>query len=280
VRSEDTDLARSTREHEAAVLGDLEWLGLGWDEGPGVGGGKGPYRQSERLPLYRSIADHLLGEGKAYPCFCTKEELEGEKEAQVAAGAQQRYGGRWRDADPALVQAELDRGTPHVVRFRVPAGAKVVIDDVVRGIISWDAEATVGDFVLLRSSGVPVYNFCVACDDALMGVTTVVRAEEHLTNTLRQGLVLDALAVPRPAYAHCSLILGEDRQKLSKRHGATSCAQFREDGFLSDAMVNYLSLLGWRAGSAGVIFPWVGECPEPPPPPPAPREREKDPPRP
>ena len=136
----------------------------------------------------------------------------------------------------------------------MPPGAKVVIDDAVRGIVSWDADATVGDFILLRSSGVPVYNFCVAVDDAAMGITTVIRAEEHLTNTLRQGLILDALGAPRPRYAHCSLILGEDRQKLSKRHGATSCNQFRLDGFLPDAMVNYLALLGWNDGTDNEIF--------------------------
>jgi len=179
----------------------------------------------------------------------------------------QRYGGKWRDADPALVAANLAAGVPHTIRFRVVPGSKVVIDDVVRGIISWDADATVGDFILLRSSGIPVYNFCVACDDALMGVTTVVRAEEHLTNTLRQGLVLDSLGVPRPEYAHCSLILGEDRQKLSKRHGATSCDQFRKDGFLPDAMINYLSLLGWNDGTDVEIFSrdeLVGEPPRSP----------------
>ena len=129
-----------------------------------------------------------------------------------------------------------------------------MIDDMVRGTISWDADSTVGDFILLRSTGVPVYNFCVAVDDATMGITTVIRAEEHLTNTLRQGLVLDALNAPRPRYAHCSLILGEDQQKLSKRHGATSCGQFKDDGFLSDAMVNYLALLGWNDGTDKEVF--------------------------
>ena len=226
-----------------------------WDEGPDVEGAKyGPYRQSERGEKYIKLANQLLESGKAYKCFCTKEELEEMKERQEANGEVPRYDGTWRDADPELVQQKLDEGAEYTVRFKVPAGARVVIDDAVRGTVSWDAEATVGDFILLRSSGVPVYNFCVAVDDASMGVTTVVRAEEHLTNTLRQGLILDALGAPRPRYAHCSLILGEDKQKLSKRHGATSCNQFRLDGFLPDAMINYLALLGWNDGTDNEIF--------------------------
>lgn len=214
----------------------------------------GPYRQSERNNIYRAVADYLIEQGKAYKCFCTKEELEEMKQRQEEAGLQSRYDGTWRDADPEVVRQKELEGAEYTVRFRVPPGARVVIDDAVRGLVSWDAESTVGDFILLRSNGVPVYNFCVAVDDAAMGISTVIRAEEHLTNTLRQGLILDALGVPRPRYAHCSLILGEDKQKLSKRHGATSCNQFRLDGFLPDAMINYLSLLGWNDGSDDEIY--------------------------
>lgn len=242
-------------ESEQSVLQDLQWLGLAWDEGPDDETSKyGPYRQSERSELYKKLAQRLLDQGKAYRCFCTPEELEEQKAQQEAAGIPPRYPGTWRDADPELVEKKLAEGAPFTVRFKVPPGARVVIDDVVRGTVSWDAEATLGDFILLRSSGVPVYNFCVAVDDAMMGITTVVRAEEHLTNTLRQGLILDALGAPRPKYAHCSLILGEDKQKLSKRHGATSCDQFRLDGFLPDAMINYLALLGWNDGTDNEIF--------------------------
>lgn len=204
--------------------------------------------------MYIKLANKLIEEGKAYKCFCTKEELEEMKAKQEAEGVPARYDGTWRDADPALVQQKLDEGAEYTVRFKVPEGARIVIEDAVRGTVSWDAESTVGDFILLRSSGVPVYNFCVAVDDASMGITTVIRAEEHLTNTLRQGLILDALGAPRPRYAHCSLILGEDKQKLSKRHGATSCNQFRLDGFLPDAMINYLALLGWNDGTDNEIF--------------------------
>ena len=214
----------------------------------------GPYRQSERSTLYSKIAQVLIDENKAYPCFCTNEELEAMKAKQEAEGIPPRYDNTWRDADPEVVAAKIAAGDPYTVRFKVPPGARVVIDDAVRGTVSWDAEATVGDFILLRSSGVPVYNFCVAVDDASMGITTVIRAEEHLTNTVRQGLVLDSLGAPRPRYAHCSLILGEDKQKLSKRHGATSCNQFRLDGFLPDAMINYLALLGWNDGTENEIF--------------------------
>lgn len=255
LRVEDTDLARSTKESEDSVLADLKWLGLIWDEGPDMVESKyGPYRQSERSDLYKKVANKLLEEGKAYRCFCTQEELEEMKAKQEAEGIPPRYDGTWRDADPELVQKMLDEGKEYTVRFKVPPGARVVIDDAVRGTVSWDAESTVGDFILLRSSGVPVYNFCVAVDDSTMGITTVIRAEEHLTNTLRQGLILDALDAPRPKYAHCSLILGQDKQKLSKRHGATSCNQFRLDGYLPDAMINYLSLLGWNDGTDNEIF--------------------------
>lgn len=255
LRVEDTDVARSTKESEESVLADLRWLGMTWDEGPDTEKSPyGPYRQSERGEIYFKLANQLLEEGKAYKCFSTKEELEEMKAKQEAEGVPTRYDGTWRDADPELVQQQIDAGVEYTVRFKVPAGARVVIDDAVRGTVSWDAESTVGDFILLRSSGIPVYNFCVAVDDAAMGITTVVRAEEHLTNTLRQGLILDAMGAPRPKYAHCSLILGEDKQKLSKRHGATSCNQFRLDGFLPDAMINYLALLGWNDGTENEIF--------------------------
>jgi glutamyl-tRNA synthetase len=235
---------------------DLVWLGLDWDEGPDVGGPHAPYRQSERLDIYRAHAERLMAEGKAYPCFTTEEELDASRAAAEARGegAAWAYDGQWRDADPALVAAKRAAGDPYTVRFKVPRGASVAIQDLVRGRVAWDADATVGDFVLLRSSGVPVYNFCVAVDDALMGITHVIRAEEHLTNTAKQGLVLEALGFRLPTYAHCSLILGQDRQKLSKRHGATSLAQFQQQGFVKEAMVNYLAGLGWNDGTEKDIY--------------------------
>lgn len=254
VRVEDTDRARSTLESEEMVLEDLQWLGLAWDEGPRVGGEFGPYRQSERGEVYGKLGARLLEEGKAYRCFCGEEELEAKRKADEEAGRPPQYDGMWRDADPKEVEKMLAEGKEYTVRFRVPEGSRVVIDDAVRGKVAWDANATVGDFILLRSSGVPVYNFCVAVDDALMGVTTVIRAEEHLTNTLRQVLILRALGFDTPQYAHCSLILGEDRSKLSKRHGATSVTQFREEGYLPVAMINYLATLGWNDGTEKEIY--------------------------
>jgi len=254
LRIEDTDVARSTRESEDSMLADLEWLGLDWDEGPRVGGPCKMYRQSERSTIYKEAVDLLVASGHAYPCFCSEEELEEKRVKAKIAGSQVAYDGTWREADPEQVRENLAAGLPHTYRFKVPKGKVVSIDDKVRGRVEWDVQATIGDFILLRSSGVPVYNFCVAVDDALMGVTTVVRAEEHLTNTVRQLLVLEALGFTAPEYAHASLILGSDKSKLSKRHGATSCGQFREKGYLPDAMVNYLALLGWNDGTDKEVY--------------------------
>lgn len=254
IRIEDTDTARSTRESEDSMLADLEWLGLDWDEGPRVGGPAIDYRQSERSDIYEVAAKSLLDSGHAYRCFCTEEELEAKRRAAQDAGTQVAYDGTWRDADPEEVKRKMDAGEPYTVRFKAPPGAVVGIDDKIRGRIEWDVGATIGDFIIVRSTGVPVYNFVVAVDDALMGVSTVVRAEEHLTNTVRQLLVLEALGFPAPEYAHASLILGSDRSKLSKRHGATSCGQFRERGYLPDAMINYLALLGWNDGTDQEIY--------------------------
>lgn len=254
LRIEDTDQDRSTRESEESMLSDLKWLGLDWDEGPTVGGPCGSYRQSERTKIYKDAADYLVRTGFAYPCFCTEDELNTKRIVAKMAGSQVAYDGTWRDADPAEIQRLLKAHAPHTYRFRVSKGRVVSVDDKVRGRIDWDVQATIGDFILLRSNGIPVYNFCVAVDDALMGVTTVVRAEEHLTNTVRQLLVLEALGLQEPSYAHASLILGSDRSKLSKRHGATSCGQFRKRGYLPDAMINYLALLGWNDGTNKEVY--------------------------
>ena len=227
---------------------------MNWDEGPEIEGPFGPYRQSERKVIYKKYAEQLIADGKAFRCFCTEEELDAKRAAAEAAGVDPKYDGIWRDADPAEIQKKLDAGEPYTVRFRVPEGKVVSIDDVVRGKVTWDADASLGDFIILRSNGMPVYNFCVAVDDANMQITHVIRAEEHLTNTLRQMLILEALGCKAPTYAHCSLILGQDRSKLSKRHGATSVAQFAEQGFLPQAMMNYLANLGWNDGTPKEIY--------------------------
>jgi glutamyl-tRNA synthetase len=253
LRVEDTDAARSTRESEVAMLEDLKWLGLTWDEGPDVGGPHGPYRQSERKELYKSYVDQLVAAGKAYPCFCTDAELDAQRADAEARSLPPVYRGKWAAASAEEVAAELAAGTPHCYRFRVPPGETVTIQDEVRGEVSWSTD-TLGDFVVLRSNGLPVYNFCVAVDDALMRITHVIRAEEHLPNTLRQVLIYEALGFPRPSFAHVSLILAPDRSKLSKRHGATSVGEFKGQGFLAPAMVNFLSLLGWNDGTEQEIF--------------------------
>ena len=254
VRVEDTDEARSTRESENMILGDLRWMNMGWDEGPEVEGPYGPYRQSERKEIYQKYADQLIASGKAFRCFCSEEELNAKREAAEAAGVDPKYDGTWRNADAAEIQKQLDNNVPFTVRFQVPEGKIVSIDDVVRGKVTWNADASLGDFIIMRSNGMPVYNFCVAVDDANMQITHVIRAEEHLTNTLRQMLILEALGYRPPTYAHCSLILGQDRSKLSKRHGATSVSQFAEQGFLPQAMMNYLANIGWNDGTPKEIY--------------------------
>ncbi|KAK7350536.1 hypothetical protein VNO77_09267 [Canavalia gladiata] len=252
LRIEDTDLERSTRESEVAVLKDLSWLGLDWDEGPGVGGDYGPYRQSERNAMYKQYAEKLHQSGQVYRCFCSNEELEKMKEEAKLKQLPPVYTGKWASATNEEVEEELAKGTPYTYRFRVPKGS-LKINDLIRGEVSWNLD-TLGDFVIMRSNGQPVYNFCVTVDDATMAISHVIRAEEHLPNTLRQALIYEALGFPMPYFAHVSLILAPDRSKLSKRHGATSVGQFREMGYLPEAMVNYLALLGWGDGTENEFF--------------------------
>ncbi|EFJ14774.1 hypothetical protein SELMODRAFT_180792 [Selaginella moellendorffii] len=253
LRIEDTDIERSTKESENAMLQDLEWLGLDWDEGPGKPGEVGPYRQSERNSIYQNYAQKLLESGHVYKCFCSDEELARMKELAELKKLPPRYTGKWATASKQEVDAEIARGTPYTYRFRVPRTGSVTISDLIRGVVTWKHDV-LGDFVILRSNGQPVYNFCVAIDDACMKITHVIRAEEHLSNTLRQVLIYKALNLPVPRFGHVSLILAPDRTKLSKRHGATSVGQFREMGYLPDAMVNYLALLGWNDGTDKEIF--------------------------
>lgn len=243
LRIEDTDVERSTAESEISLMEDLRWLGLDWDEGPDAGGDLGPYRQSERLELYRATASDWVDRGLAYPCFCTEETLRQKREVALQAGRSPHYDGTCRDLTPPEVEANRTARAPEVIRFRVP-DESVVFDDLIRGVVSLHTD-TVGDFVLLRSNGLPTYNFAAAHDDHAMGITHVLRGEEHLPNTLRQILVYRALGAEPPAFGHVSLILAEDRSKLSKRHGASSVGELRERGFLPDAVVNYLTLLGW-----------------------------------
>jgi glutamyl-tRNA synthetase len=252
LRIEDTDVERSTQEAVDGLLRDMKWLGLTWDEGPEVDGPHGPYFQSQRLEIYKKYAEKLLQNGSAYPCFCSEEELEAKRQKAEEEHRSLHYDGTCRNLGKEEVEKRIAAGEPYVVRVRVP-DKDYVLNDLVRGRVEWKSE-TLGDFIILRSSGMPVYNFCVVVDDADMQISHVVRAEEHLTNTHRQLIIYEALGITPPTFAHASLILGEDKTKLSKRHGATSVGQYALDGFLPEAMINFLALLGWNEGNDREIY--------------------------
>ncbi|MGE5416721.1 MAG: glutamate--tRNA ligase [Acidobacteriota bacterium] len=244
LRSEDTDLERSKPEYEQEIVESLKWLGLTWDEGLEIGGANGPYRQTERLDIYSRYIEKLMKDGHAYHCFCTEEELDQERKALMEKGDMPRYMGRCRNLSEQDRQGKIAQGISPTVRFRVPENEMVVVDDLVRGNVSFETNG-IGDYIIVKSDGIPTYNFAVVIDDCEMGITHVVRAEEHLSNTPRQLLIYQALGLKPPKFAHISLILGKDRQKMSKRHGATSVIQYREQGYLPEALFNFLSLLGW-----------------------------------
>ncbi|HRO67271.1 MAG TPA: glutamate--tRNA ligase [Pseudobdellovibrionaceae bacterium] len=250
LRIEDTDQARSTEDSLKMVIGDLLWLNLLWDEGPDAktledAGPHAPYRQSRRQEIYRQVADQLLTEGKAYYCFLTDAELEAQREAALAAGRPPHVVSPYADWPLEKALEKKAAGDKGVVRFKTKGLAKdYVLNDLVRNEVRFPSDM-VGDFVLLRSDGMPVYNFCCVVDDHLMRITHVLRAEEHLPNTLRQMMIYEAMNWPLPEFGHISLVLDEDRQKLSKRKGAVACNQFKEEGYLADALKNFIALLGW-----------------------------------
>lgn len=246
IRVEDTDQARSTRESEQMVLDDLRWLGLAWSEGPEVGGPHAPYRQSERVAIYAKAAKELMSRDVAYRCYCSEETLEAKRKAAEEEGRPPHY-------DLTCWNNRRDDDAPHAIRFHVPEDGDVTIEDQIRGEVTWRKE-TLGDFIVIRSDGLPTYNFCVVVDDHDMEISHVIRAEEHLTNTHRQVLIYRAMGWDIPKFAHVSLILGQDRSKLSKRHGATSVSAYAEEGFLPDAMVNYLTMLGWSSPDGLDVF--------------------------
>jgi nondiscriminating glutamyl-tRNA synthetase len=253
LRIEDTDVDRSEARYEDQLIADLKWLGLDWDEGPDVGGPYGPYRQSDRLDIYRDHAERLLKERKAYLCFCTEEELQRDRERATAEHRQPIYSGKCRNIDPA--EAELRRSAREgcAIRLRIPEHP-IRFHDIVHGPVEFSNEV-VSDPIILRSSGMPVYNYVVVIDDALMKITHVIRGDDHLSNTPKQVALYEALGWPVPEFAHLSTILGADRERLSKRHGATSIANFREMGVLPEALMNYLALLGWApSGGTREIF--------------------------
>jgi nondiscriminating glutamyl-tRNA synthetase len=244
LRVEDTDLKRSLAVHDSSILNDLNWLGLRADEGPEVGGPHGPYRQSERGDLYEEGVQKLLVEGKAYRCFCPQEMLDELKEKQLARGEMPKYDRRCECLTGDEVEARLAAGEEAAIRFRVPHGS-VTFDDLIHGPITFSSDV-IGDFIIKRTDGGYSYNFAVVMDDGGMGITHVIRGEDHITNTARQMMLFDALGMPAPRYGHHSLILATDGSKLSKRHGATSIGDFKGLGYLSGAIVNYLALLSWH----------------------------------
>ena len=253
LRIEDTDLERSSRESEVNIFESLAWLGLEADESVQVGGDYGPYRQTERLDIYKKYADQLLAEGKAYYCFCSEEEIEAERAAAMEKGDMPMYSGKCRNLTKEQQEELLAQGRKPVIRLHVPHGEKLVVDDAVRGVVTFESDG-VGDFVIVKSDGIPTYNFAVVVDDYLMKISHVIRAEEHLSNTPRQIAVYRALGWDVPKFAHISLILGEDRKKMSKRHGATSVTQYEKLGYLPEAVFNFLALLGWSPGGEEEIM--------------------------
>lgn len=256
LRIDDTDPARSTDENTQIILRAMRWLGLDWDEGPDKGGDFGPYAQTERLEIYRKAAHTLLAEGKAYPCFCTPEKLAADKKAaEERHDSFQGYQRTCRNIDPAEAQARIEAGEPYTIRIKVPLDrGDVIVHDAVHGDVTFNARE-LDDFIIFRSDGTPTYNFATVVDDALMGITHIIRGDDHLSNTPRQIMVYEALGAPVPEFAHISMILGPDGKKLSKRHGATSVEEYRDAGYLSDAFVNYLALLGWSLDGETTIVP-------------------------
>jgi len=243
LRIEDTDVERSEARYETQLLEDLKWMGLNWDEGPDVGGPFGPYRQSDRLQLYQSTAEHLVQQRKAYYCFCTAEELERDREQALKEGRQPIYSGKCRELDAAMVESRRGAGESAAIRLKIPEHP-IKFHDIVRGEVEFASES-VSDPIIVRSNGLPVYNYVVVIDDAEMKITHVIRGDDHLSNTPKQVALYEALGLPVPEFAHLSTILGPDRERLSKRHGATSIANFRDMGILPEALMNYLALLGW-----------------------------------
>jgi nondiscriminating glutamyl-tRNA synthetase len=244
LRIEDTDVARGSEEFERSIFDGLAWLGIPPDEGPEQGGSHGPYRQSERTEQYQKHLHQLIDQALAYPCYCTPEELEAEREAQRARGEAPRYSGRCRELS---TQEQADReaaGLKPVFRFRIPEGESVEFDDLIRGRVSFHTDH-LGDFVIARADQSPLYSFVNVLDDAAMEITHVIRGEDLLPTTPNQLLLYRALELKPPQYAHLPLLLGSDRKKLSKRFAATAIEQYREQGYLPEALLNFLALLGW-----------------------------------
>ena len=260
LRIEDTDTERLKEDSVSQILTSLKWLGLNWDEGPEVGGEVGPYYQSERREIYSKVAEQLLEEGKAYYCFCTSEILEAEREKQRAAKQPFRYARTCRDLPVEEAKARAAKGEPYSVRIKIPTEGNLTVHDLIHGDVTFDL-TQFDDFVIVKTNGMPTYNFAVVVDDHLMRISHVLRAEEHLSNTPKQVLLYEACGFAVPKFGHMPMILAPDRSKLSKRHGATSVEEFREQGYLPEAIVNYLTLT-WMNGQYLSALPLEAVLPE------------------
>ncbi len=252
LRIEDTDLERSTLESEELIYEDLEWLGLDYDEGPKKGGSYGPYRQTERFDIYNKYAEKLMEDGYAYKCFCTKEELDAEREKAQQEGRAYIYGGKCSHLTKEEVAEKEKNGEKASIRFRA-FKPSILVQDMIHGDIEFPTNAF-GDFIIIRPDGTPIYNYVVVIDDALMKITHVIRGDDHLSNTPKQALIYEAIGEKAPIFAHIPMILGPDHAKLSKRHGNTSVEEFRKAGYLKEAMINYMSLLSWSSDDEREIF--------------------------
>ncbi|MCR4431390.1 MAG: glutamate--tRNA ligase [Tepidanaerobacteraceae bacterium] len=253
LRIEDTDTERSTEESAMQIVRSLRWLGLDWDEGPEKGGEFGPYFQSHRLELYKKEVQRLLAEGKAYYCYCTPEELAERREAALKAGKAPRYDGCCRNLTDEQKKKFEAEGRKPTIRIKVPQEGQTIVDDLIRGRVVFE-NSVLDDFIIFKSNGIPTYNFACVVDDNAMKITHIIRAEEHLSNTPKQIQAYNALGYEIPQFAHVPMILAPDRSKLSKRHGATSVEEFRDQGYLAEAIVNYLTLLGWSPEGNEEIF--------------------------
>lgn len=254
LRIEDTDLERSTEEDIQKIISSLKWLGLDWDEGPGTGGAFGPYRQTERLKIYSNIAEALIKEDKAYRCYCTLEEIGKSRDKAKAAGKPYVYNRKCLGLSAEDEEKLRREGRSPVIRLKTPAAGKTPVKDLICGDVEFD-NALIGDFILVRANGVPTYNLAAAVDDALMEISHVIRGDDHLPNTPKQLLILNAMGKEKPAYAHLPLILGPDRSPLSKRHGSASVEELKAAGYVREAVLNYLALLGWSYDDKTTIFP-------------------------
>ncbi|MCD2434990.1 glutamate--tRNA ligase [Acidaminococcus sp. NSJ-142] len=253
LRIEDTDIERLKEDSVSQILTSLKWLGLSWDEGPEVGGDYGPYYQSERLDIYRKICQELVDSGKAYYCFCSAEDLEKQREKQRALKQPFHYARTCRDIPPEEAKKRVEAGEKYSVRIKLPASGPITVHDMIHGDVTFDFNQF-DDFVIMKTNGIPTYNFAVVVDDHMMHITHVLRAEEHLSNTPKQIVLYEALGYEVPQFGHMPMILAPDRSKLSKRHGATSVEEFRDKGYVHQAIINYLTLLGWAPGNDQEIF--------------------------